>query len=58
MSEAMAAAAASRSGFVKDVLTHQYPRLAALLDQTLKRILGDTQVGCPPGPPWHRPCKF
>lgn len=43
--QAMAAAfSPSKGGFVREALTHSYPRLAALLEQTLQRILTDTQV--------------
>lgn len=40
-----AAFSPSKGGFVREALTHSYPRLAALLEQTLQRILTDTQVG-------------
>lgn len=39
------AATAGRGGLVRDVLTAQYPRLAQLLEDTMTKVLQDTEVG-------------
>lgn len=38
------AAAPVKGGFVREALTSHYPRLAALLEETFRRILQDTNV--------------
>jgi hypothetical protein len=45
LAEALSAAAnPAKGGFVREALTNHYPRLAALLDDTLQRIKQDTEV--------------
>ena len=47
LSEGLAAAAAPvKGGFIREALTSHYPRLAALLEETFRRILQDTNVSC------------
>lgn len=38
------AATAGRGGLVREVLTAQYPRLAQLLEDTITKLLQDTEV--------------
>jgi hypothetical protein len=45
LSEVFAAAARpSKGGFVRDALTASYPRLVALLESTLNRIVTDSRI--------------
>ena len=47
LSEGLAMAAAPvKGGFIREALTSHYPRLAALLEETFRRILQDTNVSC------------
>ena len=47
LSEGLATAAAPvKGGFIREALTSHYPRLAALLEETFRRILQDTNVSC------------
>lgn len=47
LGEGLATAAAPvKGGFIREALTSHYPRLAALLEETFRRILQDTNVGC------------
>ena len=39
-----AAAAPVKGGFIRETLTTHYPRLAALLQETFRRIVQDTDV--------------
>lgn len=45
--ESMASAASSRGGFVRDVLSGEFPRLAVLLENLLQRLKQDTTVCTP-----------
>lgn len=45
LSQGLATAAAPvKGGFIREALTSHYPRLAALLEETFRRILQDTNV--------------
>ena len=45
LTEGLAAAAAPvKGGFIREALTTHYPRLAALLQETFRRIVQDTDV--------------
>ncbi len=45
LTEGLAAAAAPvKGGFIREALTTHYPRLAALLEETFRRIVQDTDV--------------
>ena len=45
LTEGLAAAAAPvKGGFIREALISQYPRLAALLEETFRRIVQDTDV--------------
>lgn len=47
LTEGLAAAAAPvKGGFIREALTNHYPRLAALLEETFRRVLQDTDVSC------------
>lgn len=45
LTEGLAAAAAPvKGGFIREALTTHYPRLAALLEETFRRVVQDTDV--------------
>lgn len=46
------AAAGGRAGAVRELLGAQYPRLAQALEDTLAKLLQDTEVPPPVGLPW------